>query len=204
MRALHERVQDWMEGNMPEYMHTRPTGTATMFTYISKRNVESMMEGNVIAVVIISTIMLILLRSFSLGFVSLLANGLPIIMMFGVWALLVGKVGMVASTVAAGTLVIVVDDTVHFLTKYLRATREMGYSREKAIRYTFETVGVAIVSTTIILVIGFGVLVLSDFQLNQQTGLMSGITIVLALLFDLFFLPAVLLINDKGDKAASD
>ena len=123
-------------------------------------------------------------------------------MMFGVWALLVGQVGMVASTVAAGTLGIVVDDTVHFLTKYLRAVNELGMSKADAIRYTFRTVGVAIVSTTIILVVGFSILMFSSFQLNSQTGSMSAITIVLALLFDFLFLPAVLLIGEKNTEKA--
>jgi predicted RND superfamily exporter protein len=198
---LLDRINAWQQNHLPQNMQSSATGTAVMFTYISERNIESMMVGNIIAVVSISLIMLIVLRSFKLGFISLLANSLPVIMMFGIWALLVGKVGMVASTVAASTLGIVVDDTVHFLAKYQRAIKEHGMSAFAAIRYTFETVGVAIVSTTVILVTGFSVLVFSDFQLNQQSGLMSAMTIAIALLFDLFLLPAILLL---GKKEASD
>ena len=131
----------------------------------------------------------------------MLANGLPIVMMFGFWALTVGQVGMVGSTIAAATLGIVVDDTVHFLTKYLRAIREHGYSKVEAIKYTFETVGVAIFSTTVILVVGFSVLLFSDFQLNAQTGLLSSITIIIALLFDFFVLPAILLLGKPSAKS---
>ena len=198
LQDFNDKAEQWMLDNFPLEMRAKATGTTVMFAYISKRNITSMLTGNMIAIFAISAIMLVLLRSIPLGFVSLLANTLPIIMMFGVWALLVGQVGMVGSTVAAGTLGIVVDDTVHFLTKYLRAIREQGMSRPDAIRYTFETVGVAIVSTTVILVVGFSVLMLSSFQLNSQTGLMSAITIVLALLFDFLFLPAVLLIGHKN------
>jgi hypothetical protein len=181
-------------------MQSSATGTAVMFSYISQRNIDSMMVGNIIAVLSISLIMLLVLRSVSLGIISLFANSLPIMMMFGIWALLVGQVGMVASTVAAGTLGIVVDDTVHFLAKFQRAMREHGMNRIDAIKYTFETVGVAIVSTTVILVAGFSILALSDFQLNQQTGLMSAITIVLALLFDFILLPAILGFSFKSKK----
>ena len=194
-----------MQNNFPNAMHAKPTGTVVMFAYISKRNITSMMAGNSLAIISISIIMLLILRSFSLGFISLLANSLPIIMMFGVWAILIGQVGMVASTVAAGTMGIVVDDTVHFLSKYQRAIMELGMSRIEAIRYTFETVGVAIISTTIILVIGFSILAFSSFQLNEQTGLMSAITIALAFLFDFLLLPAILLIGVKEDaKAVED
>lgn len=199
MQHFNQRAKEWMQANLPDAMQAKPTGTAVMFSYISKRNIESMMIGNIIAIIAISFIMLMVLRNITLGFISLIANSLPIIMMFGVWAILVGQVGMVASTVAAGTLGIVVDDTVHFLTKYLRAIREMGMSRADAIRYTYKTVGVAIVSTTIILVVGFSILMLSDFQLNAQTGSMSSITIILALLFDFLFLPALLLIGAEDE-----
>lgn len=195
--ALLDRITLWQKNNLPKVMQSGATGTAVMFTYISERNIQSMMAGNTVAVVSISLIMLLVLRSFGLGFISLLANTLPVLMMFGIWALLVGKVGMVASTVAASTLGIVVDDTVHFLTKYQRAIKEHGMNRYEAIRYTFETVGVAILSTTIILVVGFSILFFSDFQLNQQAGAMSAITITLALLFDFFLLPALLLLGNK-------
>lgn len=200
---LINRVDAWQQDNLPKVMHSQATGTTVMFSHISKRNIESMISGNILAVLLISLIIMLVLRSFSLGFISLFANTLPVLVMFGIWALLVGKVGMVASTVAASTLGIVVDDTVHFLTKYQRAIKELGYSKLEAVRYTFETVGVAIISTTVVLVVGFGVLVFSEFQLNLQTGLMSALTIIIALLFDLLLLPAILLLGaDK--KIATD
>ena len=193
LQTLNAKALRWQQDNWQLTQPSKATGTAVMFAYISKRNVESMLIGNVIAIVAIGFIMMLLLRSLPLGLISIVANTLPIIMMFGIWALLVGKVGMVASGVAASTLGIVVDDTVHFLSKYLRARREDGATPLEAIETTFSTVGIAILSTTVILVLGFSILALSDFQLNQQTGLMTALTIVLALIFDLFFLPAILL-----------
>ena len=198
LQALNGRAFEWQKKNWHTTIPTRATGTAIMFSYISKRNIESMLVGNIIAVIAIGFIMILLLRSLPLGLVSMVANTLPILMMFGIWALLVGQVGMVASGVAASTLGIVVDDTVHFLSKYLRAIREEGKSRVEAINTTFSTVGIAIISTTVILVLGFSILALSDFQLNQQTGLMTALTILLALILDLLVLPAILLLLPKS------
>ena len=198
LQNLNDRAHQWQKQHWQSAEPSRATGTAVMFSYISKRNVESMMVGNVIAVLSIGLIMLLLLRSLPLALISILANGLPVILMFGIWALIVGKVGMVASAIAASTLGIVVDDTVHFLSKYLRARREKSATRFEAIEETLSTVGVAIISTTIILVSGFFILAFSDFQLNQQTGLLSSITIAIALFFDLFMLPAILLIGAKS------
>ena len=200
LQNLNDKAHQWQKDNWQQAKPSRATGTAVMFSYISKRNVESMMVGNIIAVISIGLLMIILLRSLPLGLISIIANGLPVILMFGIWAILVGKVGMVASAIAASTLGIVVDDTVHFLSKYLRARREKGASRYEAIEETLSTVGVAIISTTIILVSGFAILALSDFQLNQQTGILSSITIAVALFFDLFMLPAILLIGANKES----
>lgn len=70
---------------------------------------------------------------------------------FGLWGLLVGRVGLAVSVMAAMTLGIVVDDTIHFVSKYIRARREHDMPPPQAIRYTFQTVAGALLSTTIIL-----------------------------------------------------
>jgi predicted RND superfamily exporter protein len=112
--------------------------------------------------------------------------------------LLVGKVGMASATVSASSLGIVVDDTVHFLSKYLRARREKGLDAASAVRYTFRTVGVAIVGTTTILMAGFLVLSLSTFRINFELGLLTSLAIVLALGSDLLLLPALLLVGSRS------
>ena len=86
----------------------------------------------------------------------------------------------------------------HFLSKYLRARRERGLSAEQAIEETFRTVGVALWITSAALIAGFGVLYLSGFKVNAEMGILSAVTIAIALLADYFLLPPVLLkINGK-------
>jgi predicted RND superfamily exporter protein len=178
-------------------MLAEPTGAAVMFSYISKRNIESMLRGNVVAVVMIALVMMLALRSVAMGTLSLLPNALPILMTYGVWSMLVGQVGMPAAAVSATSLGIVVDDTVHFLLKYLRARREKGMDVPAAIRYAFETVGFALVSTTVVLVAGVLVLAGSTFQVNSQTGMLTALAISLALPVDLLLLPALLMLGHK-------
>ena len=67
---------------------------------------------------------------------------------FGLWGYLQGEVGVALSVVAAMTLGIVVDDTVHYLSKYLRGRREQGLSPEQATTYAFKNVGFALSTTT--------------------------------------------------------
>ncbi len=194
-RVFYDRTSDWLTVNTPPYMWTRPTGASVMFSYISQRNVDSMLVGNVIAVIAIGFIMMLTLRSVGLGALSLIPNAVPILVTFGIWALTVRQVGMSAATVTATSLGIVIDDSVHFLVKYQRALRDKGLSRPAAIRYAFETVGTAMVSTTLILAAGFALLAASTFRINAEMGLLTALAIVAALLVDFLLLPALLMVG---------
>ena len=198
-RALLTRTREWFEEHAPPEMRAEPSGLGVMFANISKRNIESMLGGNVLAVGLIALILMLALRSISLGLLSLIPNTVPILMTYGVWALAAGQVGMAAAMVSVSSLGIVVDDTVHFLTKYLRARRERGLDRPEAVRHAFRSVGHAIVSTTAILTAGFLVLALSTFRINFELGLLTAIAMVLALLADFTLLPALLLWGHRTD-----
>ena len=190
-------TQAWMAENWPEYMQSQPTSAQVMFTYITDRNVDNMISGTLVAIIAIALIMVIALRSIRLGLLSMIPNGLPLLMTFGAWAVLIGEVGFSVATVASVSLGIIVDDTVHFLSKYVRARNEHGISVDDSIRYAFRNVGVAILVNTIILVIGFFVLTTSAFKMNVDMGLMTILSILFALLLDFLFLPALLLVMDK-------
>ena len=197
------KTDEWMETNLPSYMQTKPTGASVMFTYITERNIDSMITGTMIAIFAIALMMVIALRSLKLGLLSLIPNGLPILTTFGAWAILVGDVGFSVATVASISLGIVVDDTVHFLSKYVRAREDRQLSVEDSIRYAFDNVGMAIVINTFILAVGFGVLTSSTFKLNVDMGLMTILAIIFAVLLDFLLLPAILLLK-KDVKLSSD
>ena len=190
-------VEQWMNDNWPAYMRTEPTSAAVMFTYISERNMQNMVAGTILAIAAIAVIMMFALRSVRLGVLSLVPNGLPILTTFGAWALLVGEVGFSVATVASISLGIIVDDTVHLLSKYVRARDERRLSVEDSIRYAFHNVGTAIVVNTIILTAGFLVMTTSAFKMNVDLGLMTVLAIVFALILDFLFLPALLLLGKR-------
>ena len=98
------------------------------------------------------------------------------------------------------TLGIVVDDTVHFLSKYLRARREKGLNAEDAVRYAFNTVGLALVVTSIVLIAGFTVLTFSAFTLNSNMAFMTAVTIFFAIVADFLLLPPLLMALDGKEK----
>jgi predicted RND superfamily exporter protein len=194
--SFENRVKDWMTDNTPDLL-TEGSSPTIMFSHIAKRNIISMLSGTTIALVLISGILMVSLRSFKFGILSLVPNLVPAGMAFGAWALFVGQVGLAVSVVAAMTLGIVVDDTIHFLSKYLRARRERGMNTEDAIRYAFNTVGVALFITTVILTAGFMIIAQSTFLVNANMGLLTAITICIALFVDFLFLPPLLMLVDR-------
>ncbi|HHJ14813.1 MAG TPA: RND family transporter [Gammaproteobacteria bacterium] len=195
--ALEERAQRWLQQNVPEYMRAHGASPTVMFSHIGQRNIRSMLIGTTVALVLISFILIFALRSLRIGLISLIPNLVPAAMAFGLWGLLVGQVGLALSIVAGMTLGIVVDDTVHFLSKYLRARREEGLSSPEAVRYAFHTVGTALWTTSAVLMAGFLVLTYSPFELNSGMGLLTAITIGLALLADFLLLPTLLMTLDR-------
>ena len=203
MLRIEKESMAWMEANTPNIASV-PSGPTIMFSHIGMRNIISMLSGTGIALVLISLILVFALRSVKFGAVSLIPNIAPALMAFGVWGMLVGEVGLAVSVVVAMTLGIVVDDTIHFLSKYLRARRERGMNAEDAIRYAFNTVGVALTVTTVVLVAGFMVIAQSNFQVNAQMGLLTAITIAIALIVDFLFLPSLLLLVDGDDKKSTE
>ncbi len=103
------------------------------------------------------------------------------------------------AVVAAISIGVVVDDTVHFLTKYLLARKEKNMGPEQAVKYSFNTVGAAIVITSVALAAGFSVLAFSGFYVNFSMGVLTVIAIVFALLTDFLFLPPLLIAADKKE-----
>jgi hypothetical protein len=196
MLALEDKAQEWLHDNAPG-MRANGASPSVMFAHIGHRNIRSMLTGTSVALVLISLILIVALRSVKIGLISLVPNLTPAAMGFGLWGLLVGEVGLGLSIVTGMTLGIVVDDTVHFLSKYLRARREQQLTPPDAVRYAFSTVGTALWVTSLVLIAGFMVLTQSPFKLNADMGLLTAITIAFALAADFLFLPPLLMKVDK-------
>lgn len=197
MLQLEAHAQAWLRDHAPEAMQVAGASPTIMFSHIGKRNVRAMLGGTTVALILISIILIVALRSVKIGLTSLVPNLVPAAMTFGLWGLLVGQVGLAVAIVSALSFGIVVDDTVHFMSKYLRARREHGMDAAGAVRYAFQTVGTALWMTSLILVSGFFVLTFSGFSMNSQMGLLTAIAILFALLADFLFLPPLLLIIER-------
>ncbi|MEO1083405.1 MAG: MMPL family transporter, partial [Acidobacteriota bacterium] len=192
----------WLEAEAPASMYARGAGPALMFAHLAQRNIRGMLLGTFVALVLISALLMVALRSWRYGLLSLIPNLAPAGMAFGIWALTVGQINIALSMVVAMTLGIVVDDTVHFLAKYQRGRRERGLDADGAVRYAFRAAGGALFTTSAVLVAGFLVLSLSSFEMNAGMGRLTAVTIVMALFTDFLLLPALLATVDRPKAEA--
>lgn len=197
---LTAKGEEWLRDNAPEQMAATGAGLSVVYSQISRRNSESMLTGTILALIVISLSLILALHSFKFGCLSMIPNLIPITMAFGLWGLLVGLVNLGLSIIIGMTIGIVVDDTVHFLSKYLRAQREKNFDPPAAVAYAFSSVGLAMILTSAILIVGFGIISLSSFDLNASMGKFTTITILFALLADFLLLPSLLLRVDREKK----
>lgn len=194
LREFEERSYAWTDANLPSYMNAVGGSANLMFAHISLHNIQGMIFGTLLALILISAILVLFLKSYRFGLISIIPNLIPACMAFGIWGIAVGEVGMVASTVIALTLGIVVDDTIHFISGFIHCLRNEQMSPEQAIRSVFISTGPALTANTIILSVGFLVLAQSTFAINAVMGLLSAMTIIIALLADFLLLPPLLLL----------
>ena len=196
LRKLSNQAQDWLHANLPDFAQ-EASGLSVIMAHVSLRNIDSMLSGTIIAMALISFMLIWIFKSLRIGLLSLLPNFIPALMTFGLWGHFVGQIGMASSVVLAVTFGIIVDDTIHFLSKYLKARREENLSASEAVRYAFRNVGYALWTTTAVLSVGFLVFAASGFEPTQALGLLVTITIIFALAVDFLLLPMLLIAIDR-------
>ena len=193
---LDERASAWLQENAPE-MGTGATGVTIVGAYSVMRNIVNMLLGTFIAMSIVSLLLIFAFKSLRFGFLSLIPNFFPAIISMGIWGYAVGTVTIAASIVTAIAFAIVVDDTIHILSKYLKSRAE-GKSPSDAIVPTFRLVGRPLLSTTLIFALAFFVFGASGLSTNETLGLLVGMTVTIALVADFLLFPPLLLALDRS------
>ncbi len=198
---LDNRTQAWFRQNAPD-LETQATGVSVVGAHSIQRNIEGMLRGTIAAMAIVSLLLLFVFRSIRLGLISLVPNFAPAAMAMGLWGYLVGEVGVAASVVTAIAFGIIVDDTIHFMTKYVGA-RKRGLLPSESVQSAFGAVGKALTATTVVFALGFMVFAASGLVTNQALGLLVGITVIIALLADFLFLPPLLMALDATKETTA-
>ena len=201
--AFDQKAQQWWQQHASAYSGTEATGLDMMFADINSKNARSLFKGALFGLFIISILLIIALKSLQLGLVSLFTNLAPATITFGVWGLSSGAIDIAASVAVCISMGIVVDDTVHFLSKYQWARNTQGLQPQAAIHATFNTVAPALIITSLVLIASFLVSTASHFSPSSTLGQLLALIIGVALLVDLLLLPPLLLLLDKNNLEKS-
>ena len=184
------------ENNLTEII-SPAAGFRVVFSHISMVIVNSLLFGVFLGLLSITLLLGLFFRSIPFGVLSAFPNVLPIAAAFGIWALYDGQVGFMVAVGMGSTLGIIVDFTVHLLSKYDLARREMGQSPEEAVVFAFESVGFALIVMTIVISLGFLVLNLVNFMPLHDFARFSTISFLMALIIDFLLFPNLLVRFDK-------
>ncbi|SDO09567.1 hypothetical protein SAMN04489798_1993 [Pseudomonas arsenicoxydans] len=191
MLDFERRSMSWLASNAPG-IEAKAASTTLIFAHIGQRNIESMMWGIIASAAVVAFLLMLLFRSWKLGLLSMVPNVIPAAMALGIWWLCVGQVGFSVAIVASMTLGVVVDDTIHFMYAVLQRVKSHGQTVGEAVVEAFTSTAPALLVTSLTLTAGFLVQATSEFALNQEMGLMTALTLVIALLADFFLLPGLL------------
>lgn len=195
MMDLEQRIDGWLANNLPQ-LRNQGSSQLLMFAHMGTNIIRSMVDGSLFTLAFIVVLMIFGLRSVKFGLLSIIPNLFPPIVIYGIWAILVGHVNHAAAMTFSICLGLVVDDTIHFISKYL-AARKSGLTPPQAIESSFIHSGTAITITSITLTCGVLLLSLSNFTVNDTMSIMLAGIIMTALVFDLIFLPSLLLWADR-------
>ncbi|MBV1883241.1 MAG: MMPL family transporter [Pseudomonadales bacterium] len=193
--VLENRINKWMNENMPEF-NQKMTGLRLIFAHAGLNTTYDLLVGAGVTLLVITLLLVVGLSSLRYGLLSIIPNLFPAAVVFGFWYLLVGRIDGNVAILLSISIGLVVDDTVHLLSKYIEA-RSRGESPNQAIQYAFTTAGVAIFVTTF--AIGLGVLVLlnSSWVPMQYVAKMLSSIVFVALILDLFLLPSILFAMER-------
>lgn len=170
------------------------TGGGYLFSILDIYLVESQIKSFSLAFVLVIGFMFIMFKSLRYGLLSIMPNLVPIVLITGFMGWLNISLNVGTVMVASVALGIAVDDTIHFISRF---RKERGGLITEDLRKTLVHSGKAIISTSVINMVGFSILLLSSFKPTGYFGILIALTMFFALIGDIIFLPASILMACK-------
>lgn len=167
-----------------------PTGVTYLLGDWITFTLNGQRQGLLFAVLSTTLMMILCLRSWRVGIVSMLPNLLPLMVLGGFCGLVWPWTDSDTILVAIFAIGMAVDDTIHFLTR-LKHDTARHETQDEALSETFSFTGRAIVQTTIILCLGFLPFAASDYFSTKIVGTLLPMCLIVALVADLLLVPAL-------------
>lgn len=191
VKENNERLKEYVKNNISNDIEVKITGAAHLVDLNNDYMVNNMMQGFIFSIFVIAILTYFLHRSWRMVLVFILPNVIPLLIMAGVMGFAGIELKSATSLVFSIAFGVATDDTIHFIS---RLKIELGYGKSLmyAFKRTYFETGKPILLTTFILMGGFISLMISDFQSTFYFGFLICITIIIAVMADIFLLPVLL------------
>ena len=173
------------------------TGTSVTFLEGSKFIVNSLRDSLILAFLIIFGCMILLFRSWRILLISIVVNIVPLLITAGLMGWMGIRIKPSTVLVFSVALGITIDVTIRFLVNFKQELARHDDSIADTVHRTIHDTGLSIIYTSLILIAGFSVFILSQFDGTKSLGYLTSITLFLAMVTNLVLLPALLLWMDK-------
>jgi predicted RND superfamily exporter protein len=193
VRTFMSDINRFVKENLDPSIKVEYTGVMSWVKAMSDYVGQGQKRCFVLAFSVITCMMIIVLRSFKLGLISMIPNLFPVFIALGLMGFMDVYMSMPLMIMAPVIIGVAVDDTIHFFTRYRREFNRTG-TYERALKATLSTVGRPIMFTTMTLVAGFSVFGFSDVYTTVHFGLLAAFAFLWALLADFFLAPAMMLL----------
>jgi len=188
---LVHQIEVYARTMFPAGVRVTPTGPLVVLSEVADRLITGQVESVALAFAVIFVVLSLMFLSTKVGLAAMIPNLLPVVVFFGVMGWSGIELNLATSIVAAIALGMAVDATIHYMARLNNAVKETG-SRREALLSTLQAVGRPVVATTLTLAVGFGIMMLSGFAVIANFGMLSAVTMLVALVTNLTLLPAIL------------
>jgi len=191
-------VTTYFEQNYPE-AEIKATGMVSLFVRVIASAIMSLRISYIYAIIIITVLMIFLIGKVRIGLLSMIPNITPIIIMLGIMGWMDIPMDLFTMMVGSIAIGLAVDDTIHFMHNFRRYFEESG-DAGNAVLETLHTTGRAMLVTTCVLSIGFFTFMFADMKNLFNFGMLTGTTIIMALLSDYFIAPSLMILVNRKRK----
>lgn len=192
-----EYIRQFIKNNFPKNTQVQFAGDMLLMLRMADIVMKGQILSTLLTLLSISLFIAIAVKSLKFGFLAIIPNVIPVIVVVGIMAAFKIPINMITMMISPIIIGIAVDDTLHFIIHYQKYAKQ-GLSSYCGTDITFRSIGRAVIFTSVVLAIGFGIIGLSNVKAMQIFGIFSAIGIISALIADLILTPSLFLsVNNK-------
>ena len=199
IKHIEAGIKQYFEPLEKQKIELRPTGGVYLAYTIISSLLDDLIKSFSAAFLVITLLMILMLKELKLGLLAMIPNLFPILLMIGTLGLIGIPLDLNNLLIASIALGIAVDDTIHLL-HHFKASYMIHFDRELAIADSIKHAGRAMLSTSILLCIGFSMHMFASTAAVQRFGVIIGATVMVAFVVDLLICPAILRLAYPANK----